>query len=424
MLPTGAARNVVTMPLQSCLRNVFILCCAVSGSGCKGIVESPTGGGVVNDARQLERDANSNNGPIANREGTDGHDDITSNKVYVSAEVAKKQNVVTPVFPDEHLGYRLEKTKATLLSATRGKRKQTFRFSDRIVKVTPNPLLPLLAVHTCNLTEAEASELKDGRLGDGLFVVDLKKNKKKQLVARDLEATLALSYDIWSPDGRYAAFLRGNYGPIDIVESTKAIEYLEGKRAAAFRIDMNAERKGDEPAEVMRCRQWSTARHLEIDSGCCGYIWRYRVDVSTGEKERTECAEGYCEKYYRDGVILQEDDIRFGGSWLSKPEIFKMLTERVFPGWKQCLQTEGKENGACLEIRMWVGENGAIDKAEVTPVVIQGPSFGQPERACLQKVLSDQGGVFSKGDVPVIVEALVSVGNDGPWNNVCFQRKR
>ena len=269
---------------------------------------------------------------------------------------------------------RIERSRFSIRVKLCNGKEREFSFKRPVVDVRSNPVLPYIAVYTTSLDddipEADAEELYPG----ALFIVDAAKGKKSRYRPA---WSPTYHYGLWSPDGAYAAFLRGDYGPIDIVKSARLWKYLKNYANAYRVVNTNPNPSDHNPVHAMAVVGWQSRNRLLFTNGCCGDIWKTEYNLETDEYRRLECAYGYCMRIRYNQFETHQKDVTIEGETLTKHAVsvqlkryFGYISERCF------LSEDGNrpiDTGGEFSLSFRVGTDGKIEQPKIVGLKTDQP---------------------------------------------------
>jgi len=291
------------------------------------------------------------------------------------------QNQVTNAIHDDSIVY------VTMCDETQNK----YSFKHYIVDVKPNPKHPFIAVFTSSYYDKDSILEDSSAYPDELFIIDILNNKKYQYKYAE---TPECHYNLWSPDGNFAAFCHG----IDIVKHDQLKNYLLTSSGIYRKVNINKNQVLNEnnPAETMEVVGWKSENELVLTTGCCGYIWKTEYNIQKDSFRRLECTYGYCMcTEFDDFATLQKDIIIYGGT-ITKYEVTEQL-KRYFDHIKtNCFIAQGHNSQQYLKeeftISFTVDNKG---KVKIPKVRWQKTSSSRSDSSQLKICLEKNTGVMS-----------------------------
>lgn len=306
-------------------------------------------------------------------EGADGEDD--------PVETGKESTCT---------GYirRVENDEFTIRAVLCNNKVKTFKFKHLVVDTKPNPQYPYIAVYTSSLYDQVPEAGADDVYPDELFIVNVRNNRKYHY---KFAASPSCHYDLWSPEGTYAAFKREN---IDIVQSTDLDKYMQRYDDPYRVVSTNKNPSELSPAHLMDVVRWRTETILVVTGGCCGDVWTTEYNLATDTYRRLECAYGNCMRIRFDNLEALQSEVVITGGMLTKYEMHRRLYRYLESVNQKCFKMGGEElqNDAAGEFTLTfdLRKDGKVALPIITTMKINEPPGNETSlRNCLTETAEE-----------------------------------
>lgn len=168
----------------------------------------------------------------------------------------------------------------------------TIRFMETVMTVVTNPIYPLAAVFTTDEPTDSPLVVPPQPVATCSAYILNTVTGEFERIPTDETMLGSWYFQVWSPDGHYAAILSSQWGGFKIYRAADWIDsgghlWIDWRRPwRSMGAHETPPRAGD-PAKIHRFIAWEGPATFSFSGSCCGTEFRYRFDIEQDRLMRT-----------------------------------------------------------------------------------------------------------------------------------------